>query len=172
MLKAINSALCCDGGTLRRAIVVALFVASLWPSVAMSVEAGPFGPFLGSWRGGGKVFASDGHSEHISCRATYTGSGERSSLSQSLVCASDSYRFDIQSYAETTEGALRGNWQETTRNAEGQLSGMLYRGDFEGTVSGPGFTAQISIRSNGRRQVVDIRPSAGGITAIQVSLSR
>jgi hypothetical protein len=144
----------------------------LWPAIGVSAPGGPFGPFLGSWRGSGQVTAEGGHTERINCRATYSASESGAALTQSLVCASDSYRFDVQCYVEANGHSLRGHWQETTRNASGSLTGQITGGDFEGTVAGAGFTAGITIRSNERRQVVDIKPSAGGITDVQVALAR
>ena len=143
----------------------------LWPEIGISASQGPFAAFLGSWRGSGQIVAGDGHSERISCRATYSASESGAALTQSLVCASDSYRFDVQAYVEAEGRSLKGNWQETTRNVSGNLTGQLAGGDFEGTVVGIGFTAGITIRSNERRQVVDIKPSAGGITDVQVAMA-
>ena len=134
--------------------------------------AGPFRPFLGSWQGVGKITTQDGRREPISCRATYEGGDGDQSLTQSLVCASDSFRLNIQSSATAEGGQLQGQWQETTRNVQGALTGQIASGDFEGQVSGPGFTAQISIRAGGRRQVVHIAPSAGDIQSVDISLSK
>ena len=153
--------------------IVGLVSALAWsPSLSTAAPAGPFGPFLGSWQGAGTISTSDGRRERISCRATYEGGEGGESLSQSLVCASDAFRLNIESSAVANGGELRGQWQETTRNVQGELSGQVSRGDYEGTVSGPGFTAQISLRSNGRRQIVHIQPSAGDIQSVDISLSR
>jgi hypothetical protein len=134
--------------------------------------AGPFRAFIGSWQGAGAITTQDGRREPISCRATYEGGDGDQSLTQSLVCASDSFRLNIQSNATAEGGQLQGQWQETTRNVQGALSGQIVSGDFEGQVSGPGFTAQISIRAGGRRQVVHIAPSAGDIQSVDISLSK
>ena len=137
-----------------------------------ALAAGPFRPFLGSWQGSGAITTNDGRREPIGCRATYEGGDGDQSLTQSLVCASDSFRLNIQSSASAQGGQLQGQWQETTRNVQGALTGEIASGDFEGTVSGPGFTAQISIRAGGRRQVVHIAPSAGDIRSVDISLSK
>ena len=41
------------------------------PAVEPAFAAGPFRPFLGSWRGTGEITSQDGRKEPISCRATY-----------------------------------------------------------------------------------------------------
>ena len=144
---------------------------TLWPAVDPAWAAGPFRPFLGSWRGTGAITGSDGRREPISCRATYESDDEQS-LSQSLVCASDSFRLNIECRASAEGGQLQGQWRETTRNVEGTLSGEIGRGDFEGQVQGSGFTAQISLRVGGKKQAVHIQPSAGDIQSVDIVLTR
>jgi hypothetical protein len=134
--------------------------------------AGPFRPFLGSWRGTGEITSFDGRREPISCRATYEGGDGDRSLSQTLVCASDAFRLNIESSAVAEGGGLRGEWRETTRGVQGTLSGSIGGGDFEGEVDGGGFTARISLRVNGRKQAVYIRPSAGDIKGVDIVLTR
>jgi hypothetical protein len=155
------------------------FVAAAGLGAALAVSAadsassaGPFRPFLGSWRGTGRITSTDGRAEPISCRATYEGSDGDTSLNQALVCASDSFRLNIESNATADGGSLRGEWRETTRGVQGTLSGQIGGGDFEGQVDGGGFTAQISLRSNGRKQAVYIRPSAGDIRDVNIVLTK
>jgi hypothetical protein len=144
----------------------------MWPGAALSASESPFGPFLGSWRGSGDVTATDGHKERLTCRATYTPENGGEALTQSLVCASDSYRFDVELYVVAEGRTLHGHWEETTRKVAGNLTGRIGDGDFDGSVVGPTFTAQVAIRSNERRQAVSIRPSAGGITSVEIILTR
>jgi hypothetical protein len=156
--------------TLR--VVVAAAVLGAAATVAEpAFAAGPFRPFLGNWRGTGEITTQDSRKEPISCRATYEGDDEQS-LTISLVCASDAFRINIESNVTAEEGALRGQWRETTRGVQGDLSGQVGRGDFEGQVTGPGFTASMSIRVSGRKQAVYIRPSAGDIRGVDIVLSR
>jgi hypothetical protein len=138
----------------------------------MSATNGPFRPFLGNWRGSGDIVAADGHKEPVMCRATYAFAESVVALTQSLVCASDSYRFDVESRFVADGGTLKGRWAETTRNISGDLMGQVGNGDFEGTVTGANFTAQISVRTNQSKQVVSIRPSAGDIASVEVTLQR
>jgi hypothetical protein len=132
-----------------------------------------FNLFVGNWTGAGEVIGSNGQRERIRCRADYEESMRGEALSQTIVCASPSYRIDIQSTVEAPGGRVQGRWSEATRGVSGQLSGTVQRGLFEGAVYGPGFTAGVSLRSNGRRQAVNIQPSPGGdIADVQIELER
>jgi len=144
----------------------------LWQQVSEAHTISPFVDFFGTWRGSGHVVASDGHSERITCRANYSESGGGKALSQSLVCASDSYRFDVHSYVIENDRGVEGYWQETTRDVTGQLTGQVEAGRFEGSIAGPNFTAQLSLRTNGRKQAVSITPKGGDIVRVDITLSR
>jgi hypothetical protein len=144
----------------------------LWPLVGMAHSDGPFSRFSGNWRGSGQVVGTNGHREQITCRAGYSLSDSGEALTQTLICASDSYRVDISSHVVAEGHRVQGHWQEATRQVQGDLTGQVADGQFEGTVVGPGFTAQVSLRSTGRKQVVTIRPQGGDVAAVEVVLSR
>ena len=144
----------------------------IWSQIGVARSEGPFASFSGSWRGSGHVVGMDGHREQIRCRGGYSLSDNGEAVTQTLVCASDSYQFDINSYVVAEGHNVRGHWQETTRQVQGSLSGSIADGWFEGNMSGPNFTAEVSLRSAGGKQVVNIRPSGGDIAAVDVILSR
>jgi hypothetical protein len=137
----------------------------------MAQESGPFAKFSGSWRGSGQVIGADGNQERITCRARYEISHNGGALSQTLVCASDSYRVDISSYIVADGRSAQGHWQEATRQVQGDLTGQIADGEFEGGVSGPGFTAEISLRTTGHRQVISIKPQGGDVANVNIVLS-
>jgi hypothetical protein len=142
------------------------------PTPAPAQAAGPFSAFAGSFHGGGAVIGSDGHKERLTCRFTGTVGGGGESLSQSIVCASDSYRLDIHGHAAAQGGAVTGEWQESTRGVAGSLSGRVSDGHFSGSVSGRSFNAAVSLRASGRRLSFDLRPQGGDVARVDVSLSR
>lgn len=155
------------------AALVGAAALSAWGCPAGAREAaGPFARFAGAWAGSGQVVGARGDRERIRCRANYAESGHGEAMTQTIVCASASYRMDIQSYVEASDGTVHGAWSETTRNVSGRLSGRIADGRFVGAVNGPNFTAQISLSSNGKRQQVDIRPSAGDIAEVSIELER
>jgi hypothetical protein len=146
--------------------------ASALCSQPVSAQAAGFEPFAGSFHGGGEVIGSDGHRERISCRVRGAVGGGGESLSQNIVCASDSYRMDIHDSAVEEGGSVRGQWQETTRGVSGNLSGRLSGGSFSGGVSGAGFSASFSIRASGRRLSFSLAPQGGDVARVEVSLSK
>jgi hypothetical protein len=164
-------------GFARRLFGTRPFAASLvallaLPQLVAAQSAGPFAKFDGNWRGSGQVTGADGRHERISCRAAYSIPPSGAALSQSLVCASDSYRFQVQSDVVVIDGhSVQGRWQETTRNATGELLGQVSDGQFRGTVTGPGFTAEISIRMNGSKQAVVITPHGSNVANVDIVLS-
>jgi hypothetical protein len=158
--RVLPTLLCC-------AQVVLLSVASNAQSTS------PFAKLSGTWRGGGKVMMADGTGEKIRCSATYSPESGGRSVSQALVCASDSYKVDIRSFIVADGQSVQGHWEETVRQAQGQLSGQIAGDQLEGTISGPGFQAQLSLVTTGGRQTILITPAAGGsIARVQIALSR
>ena len=170
---SVSSASRIRSSRLRLPLAASLVGAILiWPEAGIAQSNSPFAKFSGSWRGSGQVVGADGKHERISCRATYVISEEGKALSQSLVCASDSYRFDVRSDVAAEGENVRGQWQETTRNAMGNLVGQIADGDFQGSIGGSGFTAEMSLRMNGRKQEVNISPHGGDVAEVNIVLSR
>src|SRR5579872_2833584 len=96
--------------------------ALLSPSFAFA-QTGPFADLEGAWTGKGVISASDGHSEPIRCRAKYYVSPSGRDLDQQLRCASDTYRFDVNSgLVRQANGEILGRWTETNRNASGSVN--------------------------------------------------
>jgi hypothetical protein len=144
----------------------------LTPQAGMAATGGVFAPFLGNWRGSGEVTFNDGHKERINCRTNYTASEGGGSLTNSLTCAGDSYRFQVSMYVEATGQNLLGHWEEATRQVGGQLTGQVDGGHFEGKVSGPTFSLQLSLNSTDRQQTMSIRPQGTSFTSVTMVLDR
>jgi hypothetical protein len=161
--------------SLSRSVLLALGVAAavlVQPQIGTAQPDGPFTRFVGSWRGSGQVIGRDGNHERITCRASYSESENGVALSQTLVCASDSYRVDISSYIVADGHNVQGHWQEATRRVQGDLTGRIADGNFEGSVAGVGFTAAIRLRTSGRKQQVTISPDGGDVAKADIILSR
>jgi hypothetical protein len=150
------------------AVVLLAFGLGATPGVA----AGVFDSMSGYWNGTGKVQMSDGSVERIRCRASYGIAGAGHLMQQKLVCASDSYRFDITSNVEERDGRINGTWSEATRNASGQVSGTARGGRVDAQISGPGFGAALSVTTRGASQSVSIVPQGTEVRAISVSMHR
>jgi hypothetical protein len=138
---------------------------------AACAGAGPFEGLAGVWTGRGSIQLEDGSSENIRCKATYAVRGDAQGLNQTLLCASDSYRFELKSNVVAQNGVLSGTWHETSRNVGGTLEGRAGNGQFNVDVSAPSFTARLKLTTHGNRQNVVIR-SEGQFRGANISLSR
>jgi hypothetical protein len=157
---------------LGRLIFAALTLLALGASGSVSyAQSGPFAGMAGAWSGGGTITLDDGSNERIRCRATYAVGAGGNGLNQNLTCASDSYKFNLSSNVVAQGQAMSGTWNEATRNVGGNLEGHGTNGNFQVTASGPGFTANIALRTQGNKQSVVIR-SEGAFRSVSISLSR
>jgi hypothetical protein len=137
-----------------------------------ALAASPFERFVGNWAGGGEIVGSNGHRESIRCRAEYSEAKDGAALNQSIVCASESFKLDITSYAEASGESVQGYWREASRDVSGHMTGRISGGQFVGEISAATFTAAISLTSNGRTQSVSIRPHGGDISDVRIELKR
>src|ERR1700720_3515408 len=155
-----------------QAIKVAGVGAAFMLSVsAASAQAGPFAGFDGSWSGTGTVALSDGSTERIRCKADYKVNGTGLSLKQSLHCASDSYKFDLSSDVTSQGERISGNWSEASRNIFGNLQGTAGGGQIEVFVEASGFAANLTLRTMGNRQSVQIN-SKGEIRGVNITMTK
>ena len=137
-----------------------------------ALAASPFEQFLGDWIGSGQIVGSNGHRESIRCRAEYSEAKNGAALNQTIVCASESFKLDISSYAEASGESVEGYWQEAGRAVSGHMSGRISEGRFVGEISATTFTATVSLISNGRTQTVSIQPRGGDISDVRIELKR
>jgi hypothetical protein len=138
---------------------VTLFAAFAFGSASYA-QSTPFGDMAGFWSGAGTVTLDDGSSERIRCRASYAVSSSGTGLNQTLLCASDSYKFDFKTNVKAEQGALSGGWSESTRGISGTLQGHGNNGNFQVVATAAGFTANISLTTRGDKQSVVIKPDS------------
>jgi len=157
---------------IRRLIfaIVTLVVATVSGSASYA-QSGPFAGMAGNWAGGGTVTLDDGSTERIRCRASYAVGAGGAGLNLTLVCASDSYKFDLQGNVISDRGALSGTWSESSRGVNGSLEGRGANGNFQVVASSAGFTANISLTTRGNRQSAAIRAESG-FRGASISMSR
>jgi hypothetical protein len=150
----------------------ALALAFLLLSAEAHAQAGPFASLSGSWSGGGTISLASGANERIRCRAAYdVGSGGRA-LQLSIRCASDSYNFDLAGSVVYQGGAITGTWSESSRGVNGTVSGRAGGNQIQAYAQGSGFSAGLSLSTQGNRQSVVIRPTGADVTAVQITLAR
>ena len=140
-------------------------------SAAGLAQSGPFSGFNGVWSGNGTVALSDGTTERIRCRADYKVDGTGLNLKQSLRCASDSYKFDLTSDVTSQGERISGNWSEASRNIFGNLQGTAGGGQIEVFVEANGFAANLTLRTNGTKQTVQIS-SKGEIRGVNITMTK
>jgi hypothetical protein len=150
--------------------VVTLFVATVSGSISYA-QSGPFAGMAGVWAGGGTVTLDDGSSERIRCRATYAVGAGGAGLNMSLLCASDSYRFDLTGNLISDRGVLSGTWGESSRGINGTLQGRGANGNFQLAANAGGFNANLALTTHGNRQSVNITAQSG-FRGASIALSR
>jgi hypothetical protein len=140
-------------------------------STGQAQSAGPFAGFDGAWSGNGTVTLSDGATERIRCKADYKVNGSGLGLKQNLHCASDSYKFDLSSDVTSQGDRISGNWSEASRNIFGYLQGTAGGGQIDVFVEASGFAANLTLRTNGTKQVVQIS-SKGEIRGVNITMTK
>jgi hypothetical protein len=157
----------------RRTIKAAGIGAALMVSISAShaQSSGPFAGFDGSWSGSGTVALSDGTTEHIRCKADYKVNASGLGLKQNLHCASDSYKFDLSSDVTSQGDRISGNWSERSRNIFGNLQGTAGGGQINVFVEASGFAANLNLRTNGNKQIVQI-DSKGEIRGVTITMTK
>src|SRR3954451_10008845 len=155
-----------------QAIKAAAVGTSLMLSVSVShSQSGPFAGFSGSWSGNGTVALSDGKTERIRCKASYNVNSTGLGLKQTLRCASDSYNFDLSTDVTSQGNRISGNWSEASRNLFGNLQGTAGGGQIDVFVEANGFAANLSLRTNGSKQTVQIS-SKGEIRGVNITMTK
>jgi len=155
----------------------ALTAAGVGAALMLSVSAGytqaggPFAGFDGNWSGAGTVSLSNGTTENIRCKADYRVNANGMGLKQNLHCASDSYKFDLSSDVTSQGDRISGNWSEKSRNIFGNLQGTAGGGQIDVFVEASGFAANLNLRTNGTKQVVQIS-SKGEIRGVSITMTK
>lgn len=155
-----------------KALLAFALAVTLVASESAAAPSSPFRNFIGQWSGRGEVVGSNGHRESMRCRAEFSDVKPGAAVNLAIVCASESFKFDIRSHVEASGESTTGYWTETSRNASGNLTGRIAQNHFDGQISSPTFSAAISLTSNGRTQAVSIKPSSGDIADVHIELKR
>ena len=148
-------------------------VIALWPQLLAAAQAdGPFSIFGGDWKGVGSVVDDKGKTESLRCRESNVVSDDNISLTQSLVCASDSYRMEFHTTLFTDGHTVRGTWQDTSHDTGGNIFGQISHDAIIATISAPGVRARLSARTSATRQEVTIEPEGTQINKVVVTMEK
>jgi hypothetical protein len=151
----------------------AIIATTVAPAAAGLAQTNPFSGLEGSWTGDGTLTASDGHTEHLRCRAKYYVSPSGLNLDQQLRCASDSYRFDVNSgLVRDANGGISGTWTETSRNVTGSVRARPEGDAIVARVTGSSFTANMTVSTKADDQSVQIVPNGADIKSVTIDMHR
>jgi hypothetical protein len=161
---------------LNRGIVASVAILTLgvaWTGMSAAAEQpGIFLSLSGDWTGDGMVATKAGSNEPIRCRAKYLVNANGDNLQQQLRCASDSYKFEINSSMSYVNGGISGTWADAVANVAGQLTGNVYPDRIKGSVNGSLFSAAVAVVSDGSRQSVSIEPTGTSIKSVSITMKK
>jgi len=169
--SAISTPSILKAGLKAGAIAAALCAGVLMHGASQAAES-PFAHLAGSWSGQGRIVVQSGGSERIRCRGIYRPGGGGMTLTISLRCASDSYKFELGSDVTYEGGNISGSWSEASRQVSGQITGRANANSIAAEASAAGVNASISIATRGNSQSVSIRSPGSEISEISVTMSR
>jgi hypothetical protein len=124
----------------------------------------------GSWAGRGMVSRLDGSKERLRCQASYSNAS--AAINMMLTCASDSYKFELQSNFKNDAGKLSGTWSETTRRLQGNIAGNVDGDTVRARVNSDTFSAFLNVRTVGVQQTVTIESPGSTISNVSISLRK
>lgn len=161
--------------TKAHSILAATAAAALLGLVALpgtgSASGSPFTGLSGFWFGGGVITMASGARERIRCRARYDVDGDGSSLDLTLRCASDSFKFELQSNVAHINGAVSGTWAEITRHVGGQIDGSARGNRIQVRVSGT-ISALLAMKTSANHQSILIEAPGSEMSSVAISLKR
>lgn len=145
----------------------ALFIFSATTNAAEN----PFSNLNGSWSGPGIITLASGAKENIRCRATYNVDQSGINLSIALRCASESYKFELQSSVSHTNGAVSGYWNELTNGVGGTVTGNGKAGRIDVRTEGP-FSALLALSTRADRQSISISSPGSPLSEVAITMNR
>lgn len=156
--------------SLARALQSAAVALSLL-STAAAAQASPFSNLNGAWSGPGVITLASGAKENIRCRATYNVDRSGINLNLALRCASESYKFELQSSVSHVNGAVSGFWNEKTYGVGGTIAGNGKPGRIDVRAEGP-FSALLAMSTRADRQSISISSPGSPLSEVAISMSR
>jgi hypothetical protein len=154
------------------AIVISVLLALVSFPVFADPPTGPFAALQGSWSGTGAIVMSNGTKERIRCDANHRLGASSNELRLELTCASDSYKFNLQSQIVHADGTISGNWFETTRATGGAIVGRIAGNQINVRAEGQSFNAILTVTTRGDRQAISIQSPGSEMSDVTITLTR
>lgn len=148
-----------DARWVRAALAATMALLALAPDKthAVGIAASPFDQLAGRWTGEGRLGIRDNPPETVKCRATYIRGATENDMKQTIRCATAGGSVEVLSSIHNANGVLAGEWKETTRNIEGQLTGSVTPAGFRVEVRGGEIAANMDILVRDNRQIIEIQ---------------
>ena len=108
---------------LQSAVIGLGLVAVLFMATFAHGADSPFFGLSGAWTGPGTVTLNNGAKENIRCRANYSVDGSGTNLKLDLRCASEGFKFELQSSVSHNNGEVSGFWNELINRVGGTIAG-------------------------------------------------
>lgn len=159
-------------GVLTSGAIAAVLITAGSGITAAAEQPGIFLSLSGDWSGDGVVATKSGTNENIRCKAKYIVNSNGDNLQQALRCASDSYKFEINSTMSYVNGGIVGTWADAVANVAGQLTGNVYPDRIKGSVNGSIFSAAVAVVSDGTRQSVILEPTGTSIKTVTITMKK
>ena len=135
-------------------------------------RSSPFSAMSGAWAGPGTITLNTGAKERIRCRALYKVTESGADLALELRCASDTYKFELQSAVSHNAGAISGTWSEVTRGAIGSISGTASGPQLNLRATSPVFSALLAVTTRSNQQTISIQSPGSEISAVAINLNK
>ena len=158
---------------LRRPAQIAIVLLCTLPAAGavLAQSATPFMQLAGSWHGAGQVRLTDGHSERLSCRGTYSQKSQGTELWLAIRCQSENNKIDMKSNISYEGGSLSGHWSERNFGLEGDVNGRAAANKFTVQISGQ-LQGSMSVSVSGSSHQVHISSGGPGFTSVSITFSR
>jgi hypothetical protein len=153
-------------------VVIAGLLALVSVPALAEPDESPFTALQGSWAGTGAITMLNGTKERIRCNAAHHLGASSSEIQLELTCASDSYKFNLQSQVTNSGGAISGNWFETTRATGGAITGRIAGSAINVRAEGQTFNAILSITTKADRQAISIQSPGSEMSDVAITLTR
>ncbi len=147
-------------------------VLMLLASSGQAQRSSPFSAMSGAWAGPGTITLNTGAKERIRCRAQYKVTESGADLALELRCASDTYKFELQSSVSHNAGAISGTWSEVTRGAIGNITGTSNGPQLNLRASSPVFSALLAVNTRSNQQTISIESPGSEISAVAINLTK
>jgi hypothetical protein len=131
----------------------------------------PFTAMAGSWSGAGTITLASGAKEQIRCRSNNNVDGSGENLVLTLRCASDSYKFELQSNVNHNAGAVSGTWAELTHRVGGTISGSASANRVNVRVEGT-IAAMLAVTTKANQQQISIESPGAEMSSVAISMNR